>query len=387
MAKRRRSGRILIFIALILIGIVALVWVVSIRGIGVQPKPSGVAQPTPIPQDMIDIVMTTQDIPRGKEINESLIATVKIPRKDFVEGSFFNETKEVIGSRAKDDLKAHTPLNEALIVLPGMEGSIPAFDIPKGMVAISIPIGKLSSVSYALQKGDHVNVIASLLLVDLDMNFQTKLPNRTGVVIAPGPVNPENQTYVTATTKGGDETGAGETFSMTGRIELDPVMNHPIYMIPAESQRPRLVSQTLIQDAAVLQMGYSSTSQNNVAPEEEAPQTNQQQQNTAVQGQQTTKPTTNAIDVVTLIVTPQDAVTLNYLMLSGANLNLVMRSAGDDQKIAMEAVTLQFVLNQYNIPSPAKLPYGVEPRMEKFPTKIEPFPDPGLPGPTPTPVR
>ena len=68
---------------------------------------------------------------------------------------------------------------------------------------------------------------------------------------------------------------------------------------------------------------------------------------------------------MTLIVSPQDAVTLNYVMLNaGAKLNLVLRSASDTKQIKTEAVTLQFLMDQYNIPVPAKLPYGMEPRVD-----------------------
>lgn len=69
--------------------------------------------------------------------------------------------------------------------------------------------------------------------------------------------------------------------------------------------------------------------------------------------------------MITLVVTPQDAVTLNYIMLNkGAKINLVMRSAGDTQVGKTEAVTLQFLMDQYNIPFPSKLPYGLEPRVD-----------------------
>jgi len=79
-------------------------------------------------------------------------------------------------------------------------------------------------------------------------------------------------------------------------------------------------------------------------------------------------------DMITLIVSPQDSVTLNYMMLAGAKLNLVLRSPGDDQRIPTDAVTLQFILDQYNIPFPAKLPYGADPRVDKL----------AYPGETPT---
>ena len=107
--------------------------------------------------------------------------------------------------------------------------------------------------------------------------------------------------------------------------------------------------------------------------------------NQQAQQQAAVQPVTSPVsDVATLIVSPQDAVTLNYLMLSNVNLNLVLRSAGDDQKIDTEAVTLQFVLDQHRIPIPAKLPYGINPRIDNYPDQILPFPDPGTRS-TPTP--
>ena len=58
------------------------------------------------------------------------------------------------------------------------------------MVAVSVPINRLSSVSYAPRPGDHVNVIVSLLLVDVDTDFQAITPNLSGVVTASGPPDP-----------------------------------------------------------------------------------------------------------------------------------------------------------------------------------------------------
>ncbi len=68
-------------------------------------------------------------------------------------------------------------------------------------------------------------------------------------------------------------------------------------------------------------------------------------------------------DIITLVVTPQDAVTLNYLVYNGAQLSLAMRAAEDDSRVDIEAVTLQYLLDEYNIPVPAKLPFGTQPRI------------------------
>jgi Flp pilus assembly protein CpaB len=390
MATGRRRGRAFIYIALILILLLVMVFVVARFGgggiiAGTEPteQEQVVIQPTAPPVDVVEIVVTTQDVRRGQDLNESLVQVVSIPREDYTEGVFFNSLDEVVGGRAKMDLKAHTPLTNALILTKGTSGSIPSFEIPKGMVAISVPISTLSSVSYGLQKGDHVNVIVSLMLVDLDTTYQSRLPNRTGTVIAPGPLS-ETQTMVTALLNGPPEytVSAPSASSYLGRIEIEPTLNNPVFIIPSEEQRPRLVSQTMIQDVVILQMGYFDQPSGQIVA---AAATNtQENQPQNVQTEQPAVPEVAIPEVVTLIVSPQDAVTINYLMLSGANLNLVMRSAGDDTKVDTEAVTLQFILDQHRISNPAKLPYGLEPRIDSFPTTVMPFPEPN-PRPTPVP--
>jgi pilus assembly protein CpaB len=382
MATGRRRGRAIIYIAFILILLVVLLFVVARNYLPGSQQPQTAVQNAattlvPTPEDVVDIVVTTQDLRRGQEINEGLLALVSIPRQDFTEGVFFKDKNELVGARAKFDLKAHTPLTSALVFSAGAVGSVPSFEIPAGKVAISVPISKLSSVAYGLQKGDHVNLLVSLLMVDLDTNFQSRLPNRTGVVIAPGPID-ENQTYVTAVLNGppGYETSAPNAATYLGRIEIDPTMNNPVFLLPSEKPRPRLVSQTMLQDIVILGLGTFTGAEDQpiAAPAPESQPT----PTPASQAQDQTPPEKVVPDVVTLIVAPQDAVTLNYLMLAGANMNLVLRSAGDSEVKNTEAVTLQFILDQYQIPNPAKLPYGLEPRLDGFPSSIQPFPEPVL---------
>ena len=117
-----------------------------------------------------------------------------------------------------------TPLTEALLV-DNRSGSVPSFDIPAGMVAVSIPITRLTAVAYALQAGDHVNIIASLLLGDIDQSFQSTLPNKSAPVTMPG-----------ATAENGPVAGSitiGPATSDQGRTEIDPVLtNQSIWFHP-----------------------------------------------------------------------------------------------------------------------------------------------------------
>ena len=87
-----------------------------------------------------------------------------------------------------------------------------------------------------------------------------------------------------------------------------------------------------------------------------------------VEGDQAAAETTTVErpDIITLVVTPQDSVTLSYLIYSGAEINLSLRNASDNQRVATEAATLQFLLSQYNIPVPAKLPYAMQPGVSEL---------------------
>jgi len=350
----RRRGRIFIYIALILILGLVLVWVLMrgqtnlpFGGSKTQTQPTAIAQ-----EEMTDIVITTQPVARGTVFTEGVLTMIKYPKKEVIAGTFYTNPADVIGKRAKYDLSPRVPLTTSMVV-DTLEGSFAAFQIPQGMVAISIPIDKLTSVSYAPQPGDHVNVIAAMMFSDLDTNFQTNLPNYTGAVVAPG--NTVEQANLLTT-----KISSGEGPAIQGRAELDPTLNLPIYVIPSERQRPRMVSQTLLQDAVVLQVGLFPVNQKTGAAALQATPTP-----APVEGQPTPAPASPELpNLITLIVPPQDAVTLNYLMNTGAQLTMVLRGAGDEQRVQTEAVTLQYLMDQYNVPVPAKLPYGLEPRVD-----------------------
>ena len=65
-----------------------------------------------------------------------------------------------------------------------------------------------------------------------------------------------------------------------------------------------------------------------------------------------------------MIVTPQDAITLTYLTYTNTMFQLSLRNPNDQSRQATDGATLQFLLSQYNIPMPAKLPYSTQPRID-----------------------
>jgi len=345
-----RLGRLLIILAVVLIvGLGLALLVVELTGGDGADETS---------QQTVDIVYVQQPIARGAIITEDALDFLAIPRSEAVEG-MFTEISAVVGMRAKFDLDPPVPLTNSMVVgdagALSETGSDAALLIPPGMVAVPIPMDRFSGVAYGLSSGDHVNVIVTALFVDLDEDFQTELPNLTAAVIAPGPsalvtTETEDAPYGARLEDASNLTAqvaSGGTVSAQGRSEVDTVLNMPFYVVPSElTQRPRLVSQSLLQDIVVLQVGdFSSTGDQGDAEGATAPP-----------------------DIITLIVSPQDAVVLNYLVYSGTKLSLALRSSGDDSRVFTEPVTLDYLMDLYNIPAPEKLPYGFEPRVDDLST-------------------
>jgi pilus assembly protein CpaB len=356
-AQKKRSGRLIIIIALILIDGLVLVYVMLTSNQSASNSSSDQPAATATPNvSLVDIVVASQKITRGTLITADYLTTIKYPQEQIPQDTFFTDIKDAVGTKAKYDIDAGVPVTTSMVIHEN-EGSLASFDIPSGMTAFSIAISPETAVAYAPQKGDHVMVVGCMLLVDVDTTYQSILPDLTALTYAQGIVTKDNPT--------------SKTSSMTiiaqgtakGNYELDPSTNQPIYVIPSEAQRSRLVCQTIIQDAEVLRVGTFPLSASVTTDATATPVVNPSDQTT----------TTNTVSYpgsVTLIVSPQDTVILNYLELSGTTLSMALRAAGDTSTITTDPVTLQYVMDQKNIPSPVKLPYANEPRVDKltFPT-------------------
>ncbi len=346
-----RRGRLLILLALVmLLGLVALFVVYRF----LLAKPPEVAQPTQPPP--VEILMVSQNITKGTELTSEMLASIPWQISALAPGMYrAGQINEVVGRVIKYDATAGTPLLSSMLLSEGetisQAGSPWALSIPKGMVAVSIPINRLSSVSYAPRPGDHVNVIASLLFVDVDTDLQSILPNQTGTVISAGPPDPVTGTRNPLTVE-----IAGGVY---GRTIIDPVLGQAVFLVPSEPQRPRMVSHMLLQDVVVLNVGDFPLSDAAAAVAAEP---------TPAPAEGEAPPAPPVPDVITLIVRPQDAVTLNFLLLtqskSATQLSLVLRGADDSSRENTLPVTLGFLLEQYQIPVPAKLPYSLNPKVD-----------------------
>jgi pilus assembly protein CpaB len=354
MAKSgRKTGRIIIIVAVVLI-ILLLGAVYAYMQLQPILQPQTVetqAVQAPV-EEMVNIVITTQFIPRGEVITEGVIAEIPFPKKELVEGTFITERTQVIGKKAIYPLEPRMPITPSILLDNTTGGSIAAFDIPVDKTALSIPIDREALIAYAPQAGDHVMVIGCMNLVDVDPEYQSLLPNYTASVLKQILTAESTAESLTINIQGGGET------AMQGRTELDPTLNEPLYVLPSEAQRPRLVCQNVIQDAIVLRVGefpIDGVEKSPVVATEVAPAAPDQAQAVETPVEEV-KP-----DIITLIVSPQDAVTLSYMRRANVALSLALRNPNFTQEIITDAVTQQYLMDQKNIPLPAKLPFAMEP--------------------------
>jgi len=326
-----RRGRILIFVLLIfIVGLVVAAFVIR------QFLARASRAETPA---FVEVFVAAQNIAQGQKITDAMVRTASLPQ-NMALGVYFttDERAELLNNKV-----ARYPLEQDHIISSAdvqdvsqavaIAGPQHATVIPLGMTAVTIPTSRLKLGGYGVSDGSKVNVIACLLFVDIDLGFQSLLPNTTAVLTGTGFVPDTLPVLSMSVAPGGPQ----------GRLELDPSVQQPFFLIPSEAQRPRPVCQMLLQDVLVMKRGNFPTSVTTGA------------------GETQPQPQPAAPDIVTLIVSPQDAVTLVYLTYTNAEITLSQRNPGDLARQATDAATLQFLLSQYNIPVPAKLPYGMQP--------------------------
>ena len=255
-----RRGRLFIYIAAILIiGMGLVYWYFQSRG-DLSSQGSS---------DLARIVVAGRDIPRGKLLTLEDLNQIDIPSDQVMAGSF-TDFSLVVGRFSKYPLDQGVILMDSFLGLEadnlGEAGSSWAYRISPGMTAVTIPISKLSSVGYGISDGDHINMIASMLIVDVDANFQSITPNTTAGLLASGSGaffvgegSVDSQGPGEFQMPAGDNLTAqsvsGQYLSPQGRVELDPNFQEPFYIVPSEKQRPRLVSQMVLQNILVLHIG------------------------------------------------------------------------------------------------------------------------------------
>lgn len=324
---------------------------------GSQPVASGPTDtpaPTITPIPMVELVIAVQQIPRGFTIPPNAVTTRRWPAESAPASAIF-DVEVVIGKKARTDIFREQPILTNMLVedLANLAniGSDAAAILPNNRVAVSVPMDRITSVAYAIQPGDRVDVMVTLLFVDIDPVFQSIEPNNVTIV---DPDSLEAVLQINGRFDGAFNIGGGVTKS--------------VVVGPSEQQRPRMVSQRTVQEALVVWVGNfpidgrlfkvvpTPTPVPTVDPNPEGGNTNNRARATVANTPVPPRP-----DIVTLAVSPQDAVVLTWMMEARLPITFALRSATSTSQVPTEPVNLQYITDTFRIDIPGRVDYSIEP--------------------------
>lgn len=389
---------------------------IAADGIGEEGNNGGSSQVerTPVPtEEPYRIYVAARPIPRGKQIeaddlklqdwsNDLFPIYQEIPESkpfnledhgflDVNDDLVTNIERDVIDQYARTDIPAYTPIFPTHIANVPSDlaavGSDVATLITQDRVAISVPLDPtgIGQVAYAMQAGDTVDIMMTFAFIDVDIFFQTRIPNTVSTLM----VTSDGTLIFTPPTLGTAEARLfeldvlfflEETGQATTTRQILPGTIGPSEQI----QRPRLVTERIINGARVLHVGWFPEDGRiyGVAdtptpflptdtPTLVGTPPQQQQQNDETGDTPTPAPTSSPYTpmIITLEVSPQDAVTLAWAIESGIPMQFALRSGLVEAGVALaptEPVTLSYMIDVYNLPDPdtLRLTYALEPRPE-----------------------
>jgi Flp pilus assembly protein CpaB len=239
--------------------------------------------------------------------------------------------EEVVGKIARTDILRGQPMLESLIATDpeslAAQGGDASLFIPAGKVAMAYPINKLTSVGYAIGAGDHVDVVVSFSIVEVDQEGQF-------------PVIPFNRDLVD------DLIAAG--------LEPQEAVARVLAKLDSVGVRPRLLSQLTLQNIEVLHVGEWPLG--GLLPKTTPTLSPDQQVAQAQAAAGTPTGTPPRPDMIIMLVDQQQALILQWLQQEGnIALNLVLRGAGDNAPVSTETVSYQYILTNFNITIPPKV--------------------------------
>ncbi|MCA9920282.1 MAG: hypothetical protein KC445_20140, partial [Anaerolineales bacterium] len=280
-----------------------------------------------------DVVVAKVNIPVGTMLTNELLEVQRWPRTNIaLQGGYtYTDTTQLIGRITKVDVSRGQSLLSPMLALNPTDiasfGSDLALYVPFGEVAIAFPVDRFNGAALAMRPGDLVDLMMTMRIVDIDPQFGTILPNNVARVINSALLN--GQPFLFPEVK-------------DGRLELIPEINQVAAIFPSDFGLPgqdftpglpipKRVTQLTIQQAEVLYVGTW-----------EDPRILEQEQIAARAAAQpgedgNVPPTPTPIpsrletqpDVVILSMSSQDALALNWAMIRGVDINLALRSPGD----------------------------------------------------------
>jgi len=379
-----RGNKTLLIVALLLIILVVVAGGVYLYLQSQKPAEVGElveATPTLEPVVYTDIVIAVQNISRGLEIKveDNAIALQRWPQ-DALPPEYYTSVEEIDGKFARMDIPRGMPILPNMLGAPGgmlaASGSAAALFEPADRVAYAIPMDTQGAVAWALKPGDRVDVIAALAITALDPLFVAETM-KSFTTLVDDPEIPAQTAYF-------------------GHFEVLPNGRYAAVSGVITNSFTSLIVQLTVQDAVVWHVGLwqdvEASAVSSAAPATPAA-TEGEGGGGGLLGGGTAAATPAAeampsaavvpyrdVEPVTLLVSREDALVLKYLLDMGADLDLVLRSAGfTGTVIQTQPVWFRYILDKYQLPdtmptdvvapAPVRIPLEVPPMVTPEPAE------------------
>lgn len=369
----RRTILILVFVfGIVLLSIVGVVFILQQNqpvetvadGEDGAPAPDGVDSTEPVETvpPLVEVVVSLQTVPRGHQMTPDILALDMRP-VESVGSNVITNIEDALNLYARTDIyQGETLTYDSLvddITRIGLESYGPSSLIPPGYVAQSVPMDRLTSVGYGMSEGDYVDIMVTFLFYQIDEEFQTYLPNDAAF-------------YLEEQIEAVEEAGSPLAFitqpiiflvSPIGRFEELPTGDLAHIKPNEEDVGPRPVPVTMIiQNARVIQVGQYQVPVN---PADRIPTATplpleEGQPTPTPPPASTPTPTPIPDDVAVVALQPQQQLLLRYAIDVNAQVFFALRGVNDGQLYSVENMTLDFLLERFNVEVPPNLGYTVE---------------------------
>jgi Flp pilus assembly protein CpaB len=289
----RRGSTILIVVGVLLaLGTAAIAYVMLGR-----EAPSEPAAATPTPEEMIEVVIALQNIPAYTDIPAEAIGTDTIAKSKLT--THVRVPDAVVGRRAARTIMQGEFIMTDWIIDPvtvaqeGKNASLYITEDSEGRprVAMAFETTQLHGVAGAIQNGDFIDILISYRFIDKEEEL--------------GP------------TEEGEE---------------------------AKEPSHILVAQLLLQDIEVYRVGPWLIPTPTPVPEGEEPPGEEEP----------APPQPIRSNILTLLLTQQDALVVKFAQESGATIDLVLRGLDDHIIVTTETVTLEYITARFQITIPSE---------------------------------
>ncbi|MCA9930642.1 MAG: hypothetical protein KC419_19290 [Anaerolineales bacterium] len=321
-----------------------------------------IPSPTPEPPQFMPVVISKVRLPVGELITADLLEIEQRPITNIaLQGSYtFTSTDDVVGQITRVDIARGQEILRPMLALNptdiGSFGSDLALSIPQGEVAVAFPLSSQSGVALAMRPGDAVDVMMTLRTIEIDPEFRSPLPNKLSLVLESALL-------------------AGQPFLLEdlreGRLEFITELNQVAIIGPGTEfpgpfgidPIPKRVTQLSIQNSKVLWVGQWEDPRQLEIDGEAALANAAATAQANGQPIPTPTPLPERFDpepsFIILSMTSQEALTLKWAREQGVNIDLALRSPGDNEVFVTTSVSLPQIIDQGGLAIPEPIDFDL----------------------------